>query len=71
LVKINEVSIHNLEAEIQNYRDSSLKQERLISKLEKERQKYGAEASQAGVKYMQVCPRSSFSCVFIFQISVV
>ena len=55
MVKINEVSIHNLEAEIQNYRESSQKQERLISKLEKERQKYGAEASQAGVKYMQVC----------------
>lgn len=53
LVKINEVAIHNLEAEIQNYRDASQKQEKLINQLEKERQKYGAEASQAGVKYMQ------------------
>ncbi|KAI5082160.1 hypothetical protein GOP47_0001903 [Adiantum capillus-veneris] len=53
LAKINEVAIHNLEAEIQNYRDAAVKQERVISQLEKERQKYNVEASQAGVKYMQ------------------
>ncbi|KAH7372738.1 hypothetical protein KP509_17G018700 [Ceratopteris richardii] len=53
LVKINDVAIRNLEAEIQNYRDAAMKQERVISQLEKERQKYNVEASQAGVKYMQ------------------
>ncbi|KAJ7531789.1 hypothetical protein O6H91_14G058500 [Diphasiastrum complanatum] len=53
LVKINEVAIHNLELEIQAYRTSAQKQEKMIQQLEKERQKYAAEASQAGVKYMQ------------------
>ncbi|XP_024519422.1 cilia- and flagella-associated protein 58-like [Selaginella moellendorffii] len=53
LVKINEVAVHNLEIEIQTYRQSSAKQEKVIQQLEKERQKYGAEATQAGVKYMQ------------------
>eukprot|EP01018_Ginkgo_biloba_P005612 Gb_23651 [translate_table: standard] len=53
LMRINEVAIRNLEAEIMSYRDAAEKQEKVIQQLERERQKYSVEASQSEVKYLQ------------------
>lgn len=53
LVKINENTKRNLEQEVQGYRIEAQKQQKLIYQLEKEREKYGLEASDANSKYMQ------------------
>ena len=53
LVKINDNTKRNLEQEIQGYKVEAQKQQKLIFQLEKEREKYGIEASEANGKYMQ------------------
>lgn len=53
LVKINENTKKNLEQEIQGYKVEAQKQAKMIYQLEKEREKYGAEASDATAKYLQ------------------
>uniref|UniRef100_A0A061SN17 Flagellar associated protein n=1 Tax=Tetraselmis sp. GSL018 TaxID=582737 RepID=A0A061SN17_9CHLO len=53
LVKINENTKRNLEQEIQGYKIEAQKQQKLIYQLEKEREKYGTEASEANSKYTQ------------------
>jgi chromosome segregation ATPase len=53
LMKINENTKRNLEQEIQGYKVEAQKQQKLIYQLEKEREKYGGEASEANSKYMQ------------------
>lgn len=54
LVRVNEGAKKNLEQEIQGYRAEAERQQKLILQLEREREKYGAEASQVGAKYLQV-----------------
>ncbi len=59
LVKINENTRKNLELEIRGYKEEAQAQRKEIYKLEKEREKYGAEASEATSKYLQVrAPRT-------------
>ncbi|PNH05361.1 hypothetical protein TSOC_008387 [Tetrabaena socialis] len=53
LIKINENTKRNLEQEIQGYKTEAQKQSKLIYQLEKEREKYSIEASEASAKYMQ------------------
>ncbi len=53
MVKINERTQKNLENEIFSYRQEASKQRKLIYQLEKDREKYGVEASEANAKYMQ------------------
>mmetsp|Transcript_826 Transcript_826/g.1952 ORF Transcript_826/g.1952 Transcript_826/m.1952 type:complete len:874 (+) Transcript_826:61-2682(+) len=53
LVKINENTKKNLEQEIQGYKIEAQRQAKMIYQLEKEREKYGAEASEATAKYLQ------------------
>mmetsp|Transcript_23941 Transcript_23941/g.66472 ORF Transcript_23941/g.66472 Transcript_23941/m.66472 type:complete len:870 (+) Transcript_23941:229-2838(+) len=53
LVKINENTKRNLEQEIQGYKVEAQKQQKLIYQLEKEREKYGIEASDANSNYIQ------------------
>mmetsp|Transcript_12291 Transcript_12291/g.30037 ORF Transcript_12291/g.30037 Transcript_12291/m.30037 type:complete len:870 (-) Transcript_12291:348-2957(-) len=53
LIKINENTKRNLEQEIQGYKMEAQKQSKLIYQLEKEREKYSVEASEAAAKYMQ------------------
>jgi uncharacterized coiled-coil DUF342 family protein len=52
LIKINENTKRNLEQEIQGYKLEAQKQSKLIYQLEKEREKYSIEASEAAAKYM-------------------
>lgn len=54
LIKINDGTKRNLEQEIQGFRIESQKQQRLLFQLEKEREKYGQEASESTSKYLQV-----------------
>ncbi|KAF5837043.1 hypothetical protein DUNSADRAFT_4923 [Dunaliella salina] len=53
LIKINDNTKRNLEQEIQGYKFEAQKQSKLIFQLEKEREKYAIEASEAASKYMQ------------------
>ncbi|GMH32197.1 hypothetical protein BSKO_00031 [Bryopsis sp. KO-2023] len=53
IIKINENTKRNLEQEIQGYKVEAQKQMKLIYQLEKEREKYGSEASDATSKYLQ------------------
>eukprot|EP00798_Chlamydomonas_sp_ICE-L_P006525 gene6525-3166_t len=53
LIKINDNTKRNLEQEIQGYKMEAQKQGKLIYQLEKEREKYAIEASDAASKYMQ------------------
>ena len=53
LVKINENTKKNLEQELQGYKMEAQKQKKMIWQLEKEREKYGLEASEATSKYLQ------------------
>ena len=53
IIKINENTKRNLEQEIQGYKIEAQKQTKLIYQLEKEREKYGGEASEATSKYLQ------------------
>ncbi|KAG2443529.1 hypothetical protein HXX76_001881 [Chlamydomonas incerta] len=53
VIKINENTKRNLEQEIQGYKTEAQKQSKLIYQLEKEREKYSIEASDASAKYMQ------------------
>lgn len=54
LIKINEGTKRNLEQEIRGFRMEAQKQQRLLFQLEKEREKYGQEASESTSKYLQV-----------------
>jgi hypothetical protein len=53
LIKINENTKRNLEQEVQGFRIEAQRQSKLIYQLEKEREKYSIEASDAASKYMQ------------------
>ncbi|GAX75026.1 hypothetical protein CEUSTIGMA_g2472.t1 [Chlamydomonas eustigma] len=53
LIKINDNTKRNLEQEIQGYKMEAQRQSKQIYQLEKEREKYAIEASEAAVKYMQ------------------
>eukprot|EP00899_Mesostigma_viride_P002905 jgi/Mesvir1/12615/Mv16076-RA.1 len=53
LVKVNENTKKNLEQEVQGYRVEAQRQAKTIYALEKERDKYGQEASDATAKYLQ------------------
>jgi hypothetical protein len=55
LIKINEGTKRNLEQEIQGFKIEAQKQQRLVFQLDKEREKYGQEASNATSKHVQVC----------------
>ena len=52
LVKINDNAKKNLEQEITGFKLEAQRQSKQIYSLEKEREKYGAEASEATAKYM-------------------
>ncbi len=62
MIKINENTKRNLEQEIQGYKTEAQKQSKLIYQLEKEREKYSIEASEASAKYMQVGGREGSKC---------
>merc|ERR1719353_1480675 len=53
LVKMGESGKKTMEMEMQSYKGENQKQRKMIFQLEKEREKYGAEASEAMSKYMQ------------------
>lgn len=53
LIKINDNTKRNLEQEIQGYRMEGQKQNKQVYQLEKEREKYAVEASEATAKYLQ------------------
>mmetsp|Transcript_9497 Transcript_9497/g.15525 ORF Transcript_9497/g.15525 Transcript_9497/m.15525 type:complete len:886 (+) Transcript_9497:227-2884(+) len=53
LVKIHEKQRESLEQEIQVYKADAQRQRKMMYQLEKEREKYGAEASEATAKYQQ------------------
>lgn len=53
LVKIHENARKTLEQEIASYKQEAQKQRKMIYALEKEREKYGSEASEATAKYLQ------------------
>lgn len=57
LIKINEGTKRNLEQEIRGFRTEAQKQQRLLFQLEKERAKYGQEASESSSKHLQVRTR--------------
>ena len=52
-VKINERTTKNLENEIRSYKQEASKQRKLIYQLEKDREKYGEEASDSQKKYLE------------------
>lgn len=52
-VKISERTTKNLENEIYAFKQEASKQRKLIYQLEKDREKYGVEASEAGAKFQQ------------------
>ncbi|GBG34684.1 Cilia- and flagella-associated protein 58 [Hondaea fermentalgiana] len=52
-VKVSERTSKNLENEIYAFKQEASKQRKLIYQLEKDREKYGVEASEAGAKYHQ------------------
>ena len=54
LIKINDNTKRNLEQEVQGYKMEAQRQGKLIYQLEKEREKYAVEASEAAEKYMEV-----------------
>mmetsp|Transcript_9189 Transcript_9189/g.18313 ORF Transcript_9189/g.18313 Transcript_9189/m.18313 type:complete len:872 (-) Transcript_9189:80-2695(-) len=53
LVKVQENTKKNLEAEILGYKSEAQKQRKMIYALEKEREKYGQQASDATAKYLE------------------
>ena len=53
LVKVNENTRKNLEQEISGYKAEAQRQGQIINSLEREREKYGAEVSNASAKYLQ------------------
>ena len=53
LTKINENTRKNLEQSIQGFKSEAQRQGKMIYHLEKEREKYGSEASEATTKYLQ------------------
>jgi len=59
LIKINEGTKRNLEQEIQGFKMEAQKQQRVVFQLEKEREKYGFEASESTSKHLQVRPSSA------------
>jgi hypothetical protein len=54
LIKINEGTQRNLEQEIRGFRIEAQKQQHLLFQLDKEREKYGQEATESTAKYLQV-----------------
>uniref|UniRef100_A0A7S4K395 Cilia- and flagella-associated protein 58 central coiled coil domain-containing protein n=1 Tax=Guillardia theta TaxID=55529 RepID=A0A7S4K395_GUITH len=53
LVKVQENTKKNLEAEIIGFKSEAQKQRKIIYSLEKEREKYGQQASDATAKYLE------------------
>jgi chromosome segregation ATPase len=53
LVKVQENTKKNLESEITGYKSDAQKQRKMIYALEKEREKYGQQASDATAKYLE------------------
>lgn len=51
---MNESARRNLEQEVAGYRLEAQRQAKLIAQLEKEREKYGQDANEAGNRYVQV-----------------
>ena len=51
ITKLNQKMIKDLEAEISGFKSESMKQRKMLYTLEKEREKYGAEASDANAKF--------------------
>lgn len=60
LVKINQVSIHNLEIELQKYHHHASKQAKVIVGLQEQSEKKSAEVAANAAKYMAV--RSLITC---------
>jgi len=52
IVKLNGSMIKSLEGDIANFKGESTKQRKMVYQLEKEREKYGAEASDGNAKFM-------------------
>jgi len=52
-VQLTELASKNLETEIYSFKQEASKQRKLIYQLEKDREKYGLEASEAHAKYIQ------------------
>jgi DNA repair exonuclease SbcCD ATPase subunit len=53
LIKVNEGMKRNLEQEVQGFKLEAQRQQRMVWQLEKEREKYGQEASLSTSKYLQ------------------
>ena len=51
-MKLNASMIKQLEGEIGLYKSESMKQRKIVYHLEKERERFGAEASDANAKYL-------------------
>jgi len=51
ITKLNQKMIKDLETEISGFKSESMKQRKMLYTLEKEREKYGAEASDANAKF--------------------
>jgi hypothetical protein len=51
ITNLNQKMIKDLEAEISGFKSESMKQRKMLYTLEKEREKYGAEASDANAKF--------------------
>jgi chromosome segregation ATPase len=52
IVRLNATMIKQLEGEINLYKSESMKQRKIVHHLEKERERFGAEASDAGAKFV-------------------
>lgn len=55
-IRIKEAVIHNLEIEVQQFKDQFAKQDKQIEQLEREHQKVGEEATASAKLYLKVCP---------------
>ena len=51
-MRLNATMIKQLEGEINLYKSESMKQRKIVHHLEKERERFGAEASDAGAKFV-------------------
>ena len=51
IAKLNQKMIKDLEGESSGFKSESMKQRKILYTLEKEREKYGAEASDANAKF--------------------
>eukprot|EP00033_Pygsuia_biforma_P003301 GCRY01003618.1.p1 GENE.GCRY01003618.1~~GCRY01003618.1.p1 ORF type:complete len:896 (+),score=357.46 GCRY01003618.1:142-2829(+) len=69
LVKIAENTRRNLETEISSYKVEAQKQRKLIYQLEKEREKYSAEAAEATQKYLQALEEVKIREMTVFDLN--